>query len=405
VKIAFIVNVFPKLSQTFILNQITGLIDLGHDVEIFAFCDPKEGKLHSDILKYNLLERVSYFSIPKNRIVRILKAAYLMVVNIPRSPNRMLKSLIFVRRTKSLRWTYFLIPFLDKNFDIVHCHFGPNGDTGVYLKQMGFEIKLVVTFHGYDTRLGIEKGGGIYNQVFKFSDCFMAVSEYNYSNLLQFGVDPKKIVLHPVGIEIEKFPFKWRLNEHSKPLNIDQVKIITVARLVEEKGIEYGIKAIAKVLEKHPELKLEYRVVGGGYLEENLKSLVKKLNLEGIVYFLGSMKYDEVVDEMIKADIFVLPSVSESFGVVLLEAQAVGLPIVATDVGGVSQALIDGTSGFLVSERDVGALAERIEYLIKNPELWPKMGKRGREYVEMNYNIKKLNKRLVRIYEQLLNES
>ena len=76
----------------------------------------------------------------------------------------------------------------------------------------------------------------------------------------------------------------------------------------------------------------------------------------------------------------------------------------ATSVGGTSQAIIDGKSGFLVPERDVDALAERLEYLVKHPELWPEMGRAGRRFVEEHYDIKKLNRRLVEIYKGMIRD-
>lgn len=400
-KIAFIVSEFPALSQTFILNQITGLLDLGHEVEIFAQSNPKDKKVHSDVKKYHLIERTHYSGIPRNKIKRILKAIYLIITNFYKGPIKILKSLNIIKYGKkslSLELLYILIPFLNKRFDVIQCHFGTNGNIGAYLKEIGFKSKLITTFHGSDTRLGIEKGGNIYHRLFKFGDCFLAITDYNYKNLIRFGANSQKIIFHPVGIEIDKFPLKQKLTvKRSIP-----IVILTVARLVEEKGLQYGIDAISKLLERNHDLCLEYRIIGGGTLEKELKMIVKKLKLDSIVHFIGPMSREEIVQEMFKANIFLLPSVAESFGVVLLEAQSVGLPIVATNVGGVSQAIIDCKSGFLVTERDADALAEKLEYLIEHPELWPKMGRCGRKYVEEKYDIKKLNQKLVEIYQNLI---
>jgi colanic acid/amylovoran biosynthesis glycosyltransferase len=92
----------------------------------------------------------------------------------------------------------------------------------------------------------------------------------------------------------------------------------------------------------------------------------------------------------------------EGQGVVLLEAQAYGLPVVATHHSAFPETVADDRSGFLVPERDVDALAERIIYLLEHPEIWPKMGRAGRAHVEANYDINKLNDRLVEIYQELL---
>ncbi|GAI04953.1 unnamed protein product, partial [marine sediment metagenome] len=127
-KIAFIVGGFPSLSQTFILNQITRLIDMGHEVEIFARTNPKDKKVHSDVKKYHLVKRTHY--IPQNKIVCVLKAIFLIITNFHKSPVKILKSLNVFKYGKqalSLRLFYALISFQDTNFDIIHCHFGPTG--------------------------------------------------------------------------------------------------------------------------------------------------------------------------------------------------------------------------------------------------------------------------------------
>ncbi|MCP8310246.1 MAG: glycosyltransferase [Candidatus Methylarchaceae archaeon HK01M] len=405
IKIAFIVSGFPILSETFILNQITGLLDMEHDVEIFAQSNPNEKKVHSDVKRYKLMERVHYFDIPPNKIERISKVMYLMIKNFHKSSLKILKSINIFKYGKlalSLRLLYLIIPFLDKDFDIIYCHFGPNGNLGAYLKKMGFKGKLVTMFHGYDIRLGMEKGRGIYSELFKFGDCFFAISNYNYKNLIQFGVDPQKIIFHPVGIDVNKFSYRWQSAIVERP---NTIIILTVSRLVEKKGVQYGIQAISKLLKKRPQLQLEYRIIGGGRLERQLRKLVEELNLDEVVHFLGPIEQEGVIKNMQQAHIFLLPSIAEALPVVLMEAQAVGLPVVAISVGSISQVTINGKSGFLVSENDVDTLAEKLEYLVEHPERWVEMGRCGRKYVEKEYNIKKLNQRLVKIYESLLTDN
>ena len=123
---------------------------------------------------------------------------------------------------------------------------------------------------------------------------------------------------------------------------------------------------------------------------------------------IGGLNQDEVIDICNQAHIFLLPSITASNGdkegqaLVLQEAQAVGLPVISTLHNGIPEGVIDGKSGFLVPEKDAGALAERIEYLIEHSELWPEMGRIGRKFVESKYDIKKLNEELINIYESLI---
>lgn len=404
-RIAFIVGPFPALSKTFIIDQITGLIDLGHEVDIYNSVSKKESFDHPDVLRYDLPAR-TYRKMPADKIRRVIEAIKLIIKNYSKNPKLILKSLnpfIYGTEAVSLQLLYTVVSFLDKKpYDIIHCHFGPNGNIAACLKQLGFQGKLVTTFHGYDIRLGVEKGSGIYRRLFEYGDCFLSISDYNYKNLVKFGADPDKILYHPVGINMNKFPFKWQSSEDK---TCDPIVILTVARLAKEKGLKTGIRAVAGLIKQKPDLNTEYRIVGGGPLQGQLKGLVEELRLEKNISFLGPMDQRGVVSEMLKSHIFLLPSIAEALPVSLMEAQSVGLPVVATDVGSVFQVIVDGETGFLVPKEDVDKMAVKLKYLVEHPEIWQEMGKAGREFIEKHYDNKRLNRQLVEIYEKLIGEN
>jgi len=403
-KIAIIVSEFPKFSETFILNQITGLLDLGHEVEIFAFYNPKEKKVHDDVEKYRLMERVHYFNIPDSMIKRVLKAIFLIITNFHKSPIKILKSLNvfkYGKKALSLKLLYVVVPFLGKKFDIIHCHFGPNGIIGAYLKEVGINSKLITTFHGYDMSMFISNHGeGIYKNLFLRGDLFMPISEHWKKKLIEMGCEEGKIIVHRMGIDVEKFEFSERRKTGT-------IKILSVGRLVEKKGHEYAIKALAKVVNKNGK-DIIYRIVGDGPLKDKLMSLAEELGIEDCVEFMGNVEDEELLKLYKESHIFILPSVTASDGdqegipVVLMEAQAMGLPVISTYHSGIPEVVIDGKSGFLVPEKDVDALAEKMEFLVEHPELWSEMGRHGREFVEKHYDIRRLNKRLVEIYQNLI---
>ena len=400
-RIAFIMPLFPKLSETFILNQITGLIDRGHHVSIFAKGNSNEATVHSDVLKYNLLAQTHYLKVPKKKGERVLTGLNLFLQGILRNPKltfRLLNFFKYGRAALSLNLLHKIGPFLN-NFDIIHCHFGPTGNLGVTLRKHGIQAKFVTTFHGFDIRLGQEKGGQIYDSLFSEGDCFIAISDYNYENLVAFGLEQRKIVHLPVGIDISKFPYNKSL-EHCR--NGNPIRMLTVARLVEEKGLTYGIKAIHELLQQRPQLKLSYSIIGEGPLEENLVSLTQDLGLTDVVNFLGARDQRYVSEILKKSHIFLLPSIAEVLPVSLMEAQAVGLPVIATDVGDIKKIVLDGKSGFVVPSRDVCALAEKLEYMLEHNLERVKMGLTGRKHVADNYDSNKLNDRLVGIYQKLL---
>ncbi len=402
-RIAFIVDSFPILSETFILNQITGLIDLGHEVEIFSGARPTERDFHNDIQKYDLLNHTYYHNDkPSNKWVRFIEAAWLFFSNAHKNPKAIFRSLNFLkygRNALSLTYFYKAILFVCiGRFDIIQCHFGPNGNLGVLLKELGIRGKLVTMFHGYDIRQGIEQGGDIYKKLFERGECFLSISYYNYKYLIEFGLDSQKIINHPVGIDLTRFPFKQR-NFFKKKGDI--VKIITIARFIKVKGLHYGIQAINQLVHEKGIRNIEYRIVGDGELQGELREMVEKYQLQEVVHFVGAQNQEGISSLLQGSDLYFLPSIAEALPVVLMEAQAVGLPVVATNVGSVAELIKDNLSGFLVSSEDSVEMANKLMYLIENPEIWKSFAQVGRVFIEDHYDIKKLNQRLVEIYQKI----
>jgi len=406
-RIAFVVDKFPVLSETFILDQITGLIDLGHDVEIFAQSHYKPHKVHPDVTKYRLVECLHYpQTLPSSRTARFIRALCLLfqlLFKHPlKTPRIVFVFLFYYRKLSLLKFLLRLAPFLDGNFHIIHCHYGPNGVFGVSIKHAGIDVKLVTTFHGYDAnRYPLIAGKDVYHRLFKYGALFTTNTNFTKQQIIKLRCDEKKIKILPVGLKIERFAFSPAQKTPDKPINI-----LTVARLVEKKGHEYAIRALAKVLEKHT--KISYFIAGDGPLMSHLKSLVCQLHLENHVKFVGPVTQDEVLDLYHHAHIFILPSVTardgdmEGQGLVLQEAQAVGLPVISTRHNGIPDGVLDGQSGFLVPEKDSDALAQKLEFLIEQPQTWPKMGRIGHDFVKNNFDIKVLNQRLAKFYQDLL---
>ena len=410
-RIAFIVGQFPVVSETFILNQITGLLDRGHEVDIYADYPGNFSKNHQDIDKYKLLERTYYASrMPGNRFFRMLKSLGLLFANFYKDPVILLRSLnVFKYRNKygSLTLLFAVVPFLKKrpSYDIIHCHFGSNGVKGRFLREIGaIQGKLIVTFHGIDiTRDLQEEGERIYDCLFEEGDLFLPISSRWKQRLIELGCNEKDIVVHRMGINCRQFSFTLRELQANSP-----VRIVTIARLVEKKGVEYGIRAVAKLV--RAKLSIEYHVIGDGPLREDLRQLIQELDANDTVKLLGWKQQQEVVEILNNAHIMLAPSVTSQDGdqegipVSLMEAMARGLPIVSTQHSGIPELIENGVSGFLVPEQDVDALAEKLGYLIEHPEVWPEMGRAGRVYVEKHYDINKLNNQLVEIYQKLLTD-
>lgn len=409
-RIAVVASPFPSLSQTFVLNQITGLIDRGHEVEIISCAKGNCSKFHEEVMRYDLLNRTSYpFELeimPRNLFLRFLKAVVYSLVFLTKNPVAVFKSLNFIkygRRAASLSLFFLMTPFLRKKpFDIIHCQFGPIGAAILTLQDIGaIKGKLVTSFRGYDATKFLQDHPGAFQDLFRKGDLFLPVSDFLRRRLIEEGCDTQKILVHRSGIDLSKFKYSARQRNSNEP-----TKVLTVARLVEKKGIAYAIQAISRVVSSGR--RVSYTVVGDGDLRDDLERLIQDLDIKEAVQLVGWRSHGEVIRFLESAHLLMAPSVTAADGDqegipnVIKEAMAMGIPVLATRHSGIPELVQDGTSGFLVPERDVEALANKLEYLIRHPQSWPQMGAAGRRHVEANYDVNVLNDQLVVLYESVL---
>lgn len=408
-KIAFLVNQFPSLSETFILNQATGLIDLGHEVHIFADRPTQLTQPHPEVIEYGLDKATHYYpSASNSKLLRVINFPFVFpskLLTYPDLATRSLNFLKFGKQAASLRLFYRAIPFLEfHNFDVIHCHFGTLGIEGLLLRQLDvLQGKLVTSFHGIDISKVVEVFGiDMYKPLFSEGDAFLPISNRWRDRLTALGCPAAKIKVHRMGVDCDKFKFRPRSIEHAQ-----KIRLVSVARLVEKKGIEYGIKAIAKL--KQSDRLVEYSIVGDGPLRAELESLVESLGLAANVHFLGSKTHAELLKILDDSHVLLLPSVTSSTGdregipVSGMEAMAMGMPVVATHHSGIPELVEDDVTGFLVPERDSEALALKLACLMENPHLLKDFGIAGRQVVENRYNVRKLSASLVDVYTGLMN--
>ncbi|HEX7118976.1 MAG TPA: glycosyltransferase [Longimicrobiales bacterium] len=409
-RIAFFVGEFPALSETFILNQVTGLIDLGHEVDLYAMRRRGDPKVHPEVSAYGLLDRARYVDMPGRALPYAAGAAPRLVRNLLRDPKNTIRSLDarrFGKFAATLRLLYASTPFLGRmpiEYDILHCHFGPHGVYAVKLRDFGaFRGKIVTSFHGFDVgAYPRATGGNPYHELFRSGDLFLANSRFTERRLRDLGCPADRLVVHPVGIDVARFRSPPRRRSAGGP-----VRLLTVTRLVEEKGVAYGIRAVAELRRRRPTLELVYDIVGDGPLAPELRALAARLGVEAHVRLAGWANHAELPGIYASADLFLLPSIrtpsgaEEGAGMVLLEAQAASLPIVATRVGGIPEVVRDGVSAILVPERDAVAIADAVEDLVARRGEWDAMGRAGRQYVAGRFDIRSLNAELIRLYEGL----
>jgi len=404
VKIAFLVGIFPKLSETFILNQITGLIDRGHDVTILAM-EPGEEEHHDDIGRYNLLSRTKYRDpLPHNRLRRLSNTALEWTKWAQIDPRRgaMSIALSFPFSSPKLALLMTSKMLRGRTFDIVHCHFGFMGKMAAAIAAMHlFECPFVTSYHGIDLAFGLRRDE--YAQLHRLGSFFTVNSQFSWRRATELGCPEERLALLPVGLHPDYFAFaERRIGDDGV------VRILSIARLVRSKGLSIAIEAV--YLLKTTGLKIAYDVVGDGPMRRELEDQVARCGLHEVVKFHGALVQSNVKRRFDEAHIFVLPSIPsddglEGQGLVLQEAQSMGLPVIGSDWAGIPEGILDGKSGYLFPAGDASALADRIRLLIANHRQWPEMGYAGRCFIEAKYDIECLNDRLVVLYKKVCIEA
>lgn len=356
--ILFVVEYFPSLSQVYILNVITGLIDRGHNISIFAFSRGDTSSIHTKVQKYDLLNHVTYENFPEQ------------------------------------------LP----DYDIVFCQFGDLGQRILkmnHLSEWLQQRKLVVCFRGFDVTGYAKNDPKLNRQIFDKIDLFLPVCDYFKKRLVGLGCASEKIIVHHSAIDCSQFIFKKRIMPKDYRINF-----LSVGRFVKKKGIEYAIKAIASIAEKYPHV--HFTIIGEGPERDNLKSLINKLNMQKNIELSRWKSQEEIIAISNQSHIFLLPSITRSNGNeegianALKEAMAMGLISIATWHAGTPELIKDGVSGFLVPEKDTKNLANKIEYVIRHPEKWESIALSARKKVEDDFEINKLAYELEILFYRLL---
>ncbi len=289
---------------------------------------------------------------------------------------------------------------------LIHAHFGVEGVYALPLaKRLG--IPLVTTFHGFDATLAtgallsspawahyplwrraLAREGGL----------FICASGFIRQRVLALGFPEARTRTHYIGVDCRSI--RLRQSSEEAPM------ILHVARLVEVKGTRYLLRAFAALAPRYGGVELV--IIGDGPLRRSLQSLAAALGVRDRVRFLGALRHTEVLSWMRKATMLVLPSVRtdtgrvEGLGMVLLEAAAAGVPVIGSRIGGIPECIVDGRTGFLVPERDIGALASRMGELLDDRAMRRRMGTEGRALVEQRFDVHTQTEALESLYDALL---
>lgn len=305
-------------------------------------------------------------------------------------------------------WKGFINEILEINPDIIHAHsIGfPHSDICAIIGKIK-KIPSIVTTHG---ALGI--GDNVHKenvkriiwakmitkQVLRFFDRIIAISQAEILWLLKNGVSAKKIHVIPNGIPeeildcaVDPKPFKEKYGLSST--------ILYLGRLASKKGIEHLISATPLILNEH---NVKILIVGpSGGAKKELVQLSSKLGLDGHVIFTGELSEEDKLQAIVASDMLILPSAKEAQGIVLLEAQAMGKPVIATNQGGIPHFIKDGENGILIDYGRPDQIAEAVKKLLKDNNLSMRIGKCGKESVK-KFTWGNIARKTIDVYSQVL---
>ena len=300
---------------------------------------------------------------------------------------------------------YFLIR--KGRYDIVHCHTSKGGFIGRLAARLA-KVRVIIysphgdIFEGYFGKIKTRFFIWLERFSARFTDKIITLTKSGIEPYIKAGIGQKSQFDYIYnGVDVERLR-KRKVDRIQKRQEIgvenDCFLVVTAGRLVPVKGHTYLITAIAQVITEIPNIRLVF--LGDGELRGELLGQVKTLGLEKQVLFPG-MRSD--VPEIIScSDLFVLPSVNEGFGVVLLEAMAMRCPIVATNVGGVPEVVLDGETGILVPPGDPVPLARGIIQLLKDPSIALKMAECGYQRLKACFDIRETVSKTEHLYKELL---
>lgn len=289
---------------------------------------------------------------------------------------------------------------------IIHSHFGPNG---IRMNKLLQKYKLVtpqvVSFHGMDVNtLPYFKKGyleNIHHLGKQENVYFTAPSEFLMNRMIKLGIHPEKIKIIRNSFNSSFLEIKCKKNFNYG----DKLKILNVGRLESVKGQQYLIEAFSIFSSTYTNAHLT--IIGEGSLEKQLKNVAKRLGVSEKVDFLGKMPHQKIPEIMADHDIYVQPSIvnerneEENSPISVLEALSIGLPVIASNIGGLKEIIKNGENGFLVPQKSVNDIVLSLTQLLEQPETLARIKQYARFYVQRNYSSEFQCKSMIGLYEEV----
>lgn len=334
-KICFSVSTFLSRSQTFVTTQVLYAVRAGHEVSVACKEVASDAALSAE--DQALIDQV--------RVIHWPPAPPPFLHHLPAG----LADRVIARRN-ARSWKR------EVDADVVVAHFGYQG-ARIARAQSGWAARppLITIYHGRDVSVEYKRNGmAKYRQLFAEGDLHLPVNRCFGELLVKAGAPADRVETLHLGVPVERYPFA------PKPIGTP-LRLVSVCRLVEKKGLDVAIEALAMLRARHPEVEWRYEIGGDGPMGAALRAQVAERGLGDRVRFLGALSHEATLERIAAADVLLAPSVTATDGdqegipVTLMEAMALGTVVCATRHSGIPELLEDGVSGLLVGERDVEA--------------------------------------------------
>ena len=390
-RVAYVVKRYPRYSETFIVNEILAHEEAGLEVTIFGLKAPNDTHFQDAISRVrapvHLLPGKGLK--PKSFWQRLAEAGPLLPRVQAYLPEALEEDVVHVHQAMTLAQT-----IREQRIEHVHAHFGSSPATVARLAARFAGVSYSFTAHAKDLyHASVDRGAFLRRHV--DCDALVTISEFNRRHLLEdcgLAVDRVELVYN--GLDLDRFA--WAPAARERP------RILGVGRLVEKKGFGDLLEACARLASDG--LDFDCRILGGGPLEAELRARIERLGLGDRVELLGPLPQEETRRLLSEATVFAAPCVVASDGdrdgvpTTILEAMALGVPVVSTDVTGIPEVVRDGRTGVLVPQADPKRLADALRQLIEQPAHGRALARAARRLIEERFDVRKSTARLREVF-------
>jgi len=395
-KVAYVVSLFPCWSETFILNEIIELTKKGFDVEIFSIRRDLEKFIHNKAKPFiGRTTYINFLKIPLSFLHWLLKKPQIIL-----SFFRMVLFQKYKSKDKLFKniWCVFVGCFfanvaLKKKVKHIHAHFAtyPAFVAMVVSKLTG--VPFTFTAHAHD--IFLDKA--LLKEKAAEAKTIITISDYNRRHIIDYckdGLDSKTKVIH-CGIDVSEYP----RSEGEKKKNI----IVSVGRLIRMKGFDYLIRACRVIKDK---VDFKCLIIGDGPQYKYLSQLIENYGLKDKIILKGVIDNSALKDVLKDAKVFVLPSVwdnnegQDGIPLVLIEAMALGVPVISTKISGIPELIKDRETGILIELENTHLFAEKIVEVMRDKQLQNKLSSNARRKVEREFNLSKSVELLIKVFAE-----